>query len=130
MSKLSELANQASAEIAADQKTKGVGIDPVTIALLIEVVVKIMLYIYDCWKANRSDSLKRIRKPGFFQRLVLKRVVRKVLTKAGAKDQIGVVYDAVLKMASMVTSEDLDAVLAEVGRDMTVPRLAVEYGEV
>lgn len=129
MSKLSELCERAAAEVKPDPKSEDVGLDPLTIALLIKVVVKIMLWVYDCWKAAHPDSLKKVNAPGFFVRWRLRRVVRKVLTKNGAAAQVDATVAAILKVASLVGMDELKAVLAEVGKDVTVPRLAAEYGE-
>jgi hypothetical protein len=129
MTKLEELSRRAAAEIPADPKSGGVGFDPVTIALLIEVVIKIIIYVYDCWKAAHPDSLKKVNKPGFFLRWRLQRVVRKVLTRNGAADQVDATVKAILKMGATVTLDDLTAVLGEVAKDATASKLAAEYQE-
>lgn len=129
MSKLKELSERAVDELPIDPKTNSVGFDPVTIALLVEVVIKIILYVYDCWKAAHPDSLKKINAPHFPLRFALRRVVRKVLTKNGEADKVDATVAAILKMGTTVTMDDLTAALKETSGDATIPKLAAEYEE-
>lgn len=127
MSKIEELARRTLVEIQPPTKAgEPVGDVVVTLAI-VEICLKVLLYIYDCWKAANPDSLKKINKPGFVQRFYLRRVVRKVLTANGAASQVDATVAALLSIGKGVTSSDLAAALTETAADPGIAVVAAKY---
>lgn len=75
------------------------------------LVLKAIVMAYECF-GNMNFFTSEVRKPGFFARLKLRRVVKRILVQEGVVDELNPVMDGLYETAKDLTYvEIIDSVL-------------------
>jgi hypothetical protein len=84
----------------------GVAIDPATILIIMDVVVKVIDMLQSC-KQNPDDVVKMTSSPSIFQRIVLRRVVKDVLGNREYRNSGTELVDSILSNAKKLNTDDV-----------------------
>lgn len=113
MSKSNEILNGIAARVQAHASVKNGGefaIDPMTILAIINVMIGIARFIYQCRKDKDAIS-QQMRKPSLFHRLIIRRGINREWKD---KNQRKVMYDAFLEVGASLSEKEISTLVTEV----------------
>ena len=102
--RLEDVVNRVN--LYAKAENKQFGIDPMTIIAILNVILTLIRFIYQC-RQNREAIKDTIRKPGPISRFLMRRQIRKHFPPSERK----AVYNAMLTVSGRLSDKELDEVL-------------------
>jgi hypothetical protein len=103
-----ELSEQVSLRISEKRKEFGdYSFDPLTIISVANLIIGTIRLIYVCYSNRSGDILSEMRDPGFFQRILIKRQIRKHINNDAVDDA----YEALVEQSMEMTEGDIANVL-------------------
>lgn len=100
--------SESVATKVALRRNEGYGYDILTIISVANCVVKTLMWLYKCYYGNSKKALKKMQDPGFFDRMIIKRQIRKEV----GKEKVDDVYYAMTKYAQdSMTRQDVEHIL-------------------
>lgn len=112
MSKLDEMSKELAAK--ALKKDDSFAIDPMTILMIADILIKVIKFVLEWYNNNKANSLKSMKGMNFFKRVMIQRVIRKHV-----KDpkQFKIACEAVEQLVYVTSDKEketlLDLVLSE-----------------
>ena len=90
--------------LKVSRRNKRFTIDPITIIIIANCIISVIRLLYVCYFNNSGATLKGMREPDWFQKLMIKTQISRYVTSDLSKD----VYDAMQEQSNEM--EDADVV--------------------
>lgn len=95
---------------ASSKQDGAFAIDPLTIIAIVNCLIGIVRFIYQCRK-DRAAISKQMRKPSLFYRLIIKRGINREWKD---KRQRKVMYDSMLEVGASLSEKEITEIIKEV----------------
>ena len=103
-----ELAERVSFRISEKKDDSDTfSLDPLTIINIANAVIGVIEFIYMCYSNNPKDVLWKMRDPGFFQRIMMKRELRRHIDRKDVDDA----FLSLVEESYHMTKDDVASVL-------------------
>lgn len=100
-----ELSESVASKVASRRNIYA--LDPMTVITIANCVIGIIKFLYICFSNKPRDILFDMRSPGFFQKIMIKRQIRKHVDK----DMVDDMYYSLVQQAKEMTTTDVDNML-------------------
>ena len=101
------IAGRLSEKMRKDGESDDFSLDPMTIISIANAVLSVIRLIYACYSNNSRATVKTMRNPGFIQRILMKRQIRKHVDR----DLVDDLYDSIVEHSDVMSTNSIDNIM-------------------